>query len=94
MYISSKTHELHLNKKYNLFLRCVVILITSHLKYDNKKVLCIRSFAINEYSEICLKKYFNVDKVKNEQCVFELNVKTNLETANTLFLDIVNLFIV
>ena len=27
MYISSKTHKDHLNKKYNLLLRCVIILI-------------------------------------------------------------------
>lgn len=90
MYISSKTHELHLNKKYNLFLRAVIILIASFINYNNKNISYIRSFAINEYSEKCLKKYFIVTNVKNESCTFELDINQNLKIANDLFLNLVS----
>lgn len=89
MYIYSKTHKLHLNKKYNLFLRAVIILIASHIKYNNKNVSHIRSFAVNEYSEKCLKKYFVVTDVKNESCTFELDIEQNKLTGNKLFLQII-----
>lgn len=83
MYISSKTHENYLNKKYNLLLRCIIILILPvHTK--------IRSFAINEYSEICLKKYFNVTPVKNESCTFELKVSDNTACATDTFNKLIN----
>lgn len=90
MYISSKTHEKHLNKKYNLFLRAVIILIASYINYNNKKISYIRSFAINEHSEKCLKKYFIVTDVKNESCTFELDVSQNIKNANDLFYSIKN----
>lgn len=92
-YISSKTHPDHFCKKYNLFLRVVIILTMSHIKIDRKKISVLRSFAINEYSEKCLKKYFNVDVVKNESCVIELKIKNNLEISNKLFFSLINYFI-
>ena len=58
--ISSKTHEKHEGKKYNLLLRSAIILLAKHVKTQTgKPITKIVSRAINPISAFSMIKYFN-----------------------------------
>lgn len=60
MEISSKTHEKHEGKKYNLLLRSAIILLAKHVKTQTgKPITKIISRAINPISAFSMIKYFN-----------------------------------
>lgn len=58
--ISSKTHEKHEGKKYNLLLRSAIILLAKYVKTQTgKPITKIVSRAINPISAFSMIKYFN-----------------------------------
>jgi hypothetical protein len=59
MEISSKTDPLYEGRKYNLLLRCAIILLAPHIFYtDTKSIITIVSRAINPISILLMAKYF------------------------------------
>jgi hypothetical protein len=84
MSISSKTHLLHLGKKYNLLLRSIIVLIGSLIRVDNIKLKSTRSFVINPISEKCLRKYFIIDNVPKEPNDIEIKFNKNKKQATEL----------
>jgi len=93
IYILSKTHENYVRNKYNLLLRCVFILIAPYILQNKKNILNLRSFAISEFSENCLKKYFIVNEIKDDAYVFNLNVENNQKKSNEILQDLIKKYI-
>ena len=86
--ISSKTHPLHVGKKYNLLLRSTLIMLGGLIRENDKRVSMIKSFATNVASEASLTKYFDV--VHLPDYVFHLTCDANnKKKAKTLFDEIV-----
>ena len=70
--ISSKTHEDYINRKYNLLLRTIIILLCSSIKILGVNIYKIKSYVINPISELTLIKHFNAKYCKNDKYILEI----------------------
>jgi hypothetical protein len=59
--VNSKTNKKYEGKKYNLFLRCMAVILCYNLQHNNqdKKILKLKSIAVNPISAYIFIKYFN-----------------------------------
>jgi hypothetical protein len=75
MEISSKTDPLYEGRKYNLLLRCAIVLLSSSIIISGtKKVSSIISRAINPISILLMAKYFRATNPELETFVSENNL--------------------
>lgn len=87
--ISSKTHEKHEGKKYNLLLRSAIILLAKYVKTKHvKPITKIVSRAINPISAFSMIKYFNAQNDDLNAYMKENDIEPDnitLENVRTYF---------
>jgi hypothetical protein len=82
--INSYTPIEYRGNKYNLILRCVIVVICTHIMVDNIKIREIRSFALNIISENTIRKYFTHTKQDNMTFVIHCGSSKSSINKNSL----------
>ena len=93
--ISSKTHELFLNRKYNLLLRTIIVYICDSIQIvytnTNTNINKIHSYILNPISEFTLLKYFNAKYCKKDKDILQIICdKNKINKAFEIFNQIIS----